>query len=221
MKHHPAIFRSILCAALVFAAPVLLLSGPGSDDPGIAPQAAAAGPATLSAGNMVVEFDGANGVIRSITEKQGRFGTNYLGNPDTAPGTSPADGFWTGNIVSTAWELELPERPVVLIPSFSFRPSGKWRAESTGHSADIRKTSFDGRTFRVEYVGPSANEGGLKSYNLRMAYHFDEERLPVLGYRNRKHDREASRNRGIRVPPGAQRQLPERPDEEPLYEHRG
>ncbi|MHB8095853.1 MAG: DUF5695 domain-containing protein [Candidatus Aminicenantales bacterium] len=175
MKHYPAIFRSIVFAAVLLAAPAFLLSGPGADDSDAAPQAKSAGPATsLSAGNMVVEFDRTNGVIRSITEKQGRFGTNYMGNPDNAPGTSPADGFWTGNIVSTAWELELPERPVVLIPSFSFRPSGKWRTESTGHSADIRKTSFDGQTFRVEYVGPSANEGGLKSYNLRMAYHFDE-----------------------------------------------
>lgn len=124
---------------------------------------------------MVVEFDRSAGVLRSLTEKDGRFGTDFLGNPGNMPGTSAGDGFWTGHVVSTVWELDLPERPVVLIPSFSFRPSGRWRAESTGRSADIRKTSFDGKTFRVEYIGKSSNEGGLKSYNLRMAYSFDEE----------------------------------------------
>jgi len=135
--------------------------------------------ARLAAGRMVVEFDKRNGAIFSITEKQGRFGTNYMGNPDNVPGAGPSEAFWTGNIVSTVWELEDPERPLVLIPSFSFRPSGAWRSESTGRSADIRKVSFGGGTFRVEYTGRSANEGGLRSYDLRMAYRFAEDQSLV------------------------------------------
>ena len=45
-------------------------------------------------------------------------------------------------MVSTTWELSLPERPIVLIPSFSFRPSGRWRQENTAKSYVFRDESF-------------------------------------------------------------------------------
>jgi len=129
----------------------------------------------LAAGRMVTEFDKRTGALFSLTEKQGRFNTNYIGNPENVRSTNFADSFWTGNIVSTVWELKSPEVPLALIPSFSFKPSGTWRQESTGRSADIRKVSFDGKTLQVEYVGRSANEGGLRSYDLKMAYAFDAD----------------------------------------------
>jgi hypothetical protein len=129
----------------------------------------------LAAGRMVVEFDKRTGALFSLTEKQGRFNTNYIGNPENVRGANPADAFWIGNIISTVWEFKSPEVPLVLIPSFSFKPSGTWRQESTGLSADIRKVSFDGKTLQVEYVGRSANEGGLRSYDLKMAYAFDAD----------------------------------------------
>lgn len=129
----------------------------------------------LTAGKMVVEFDKRTGAIYSIKEKDGRFGTNYMGNAENHPGTDPSAPFWTGQIVSTTWELDLPEKPVVLIPSFSFKPSGKWRTELSGRSGDTRRVSFDGETFTVQYKGVSKNEGGIKSYNLTMTYHFAED----------------------------------------------
>lgn len=130
----------------------------------------------LEAGRMIVKFDRRTGTLFSINEKEGRFGTNYIGNPENNPGTSASAPFWTGNVVSTVWELESPERPLVMIPSFSFRPSGKWRKESTGRSQDTRKVAFDGRTLQVDYVGRSANEGGLHSYDLRMAWKFADDK---------------------------------------------
>jgi hypothetical protein len=124
----------------------------------------------LANSRMVVEFDKRTGALYSIREAQGRFETNYFGNPANYPGTAYDDPSWTGQLVSTTWELNLPERPVVLIPSFSFRPSGRWRQESTGNSADIRKVSFDGTSFTVRYAGPSRNDGGIKSYDLGLTY---------------------------------------------------
>ena len=172
-----AIFVSILLALMI--SPLPCLGGDGlqtitasQGTAGRENPASAENLVRLAAGRMVIEFDKRNGAVYSMTEKEGRFGTNYIGNPDNAPGTGPADAFWTGNILSTVWELKSPVPPLVLIPSFSFRPSGAWRRESTGHSGDIRKVSFDGGTFRVEYAGRSKNEGGLRSYDLRMAYRF-------------------------------------------------
>jgi len=129
----------------------------------------------LSAGRMIVEIDKRNGCLYSIREKEGKFGTNYIGSTENVPGSSPADPVWTGNVVSTVWELAQPPRPLVFIPSFSFRPSGQWRRESTGRSADIRKVSFDGTKLAVDYVGRSANEGGLRSYDLRTSYRLAED----------------------------------------------
>ncbi len=129
----------------------------------------------LSSATMVVEFDRRSGALYSIKERNGRFGTNYLGNVDNYPGDDPLSSQWTGNIVTTVWELELPEKPVVLIPSFSFRPSGRWRSELTGRSQDIRKVDFDGNTLTVNYSGRSGNEGGIKSFDLMLVYHLAED----------------------------------------------
>ncbi len=134
----------------------------------------------LANSRMVVEFDKRTGALYSIREAQGRFQTNYFGNPANYPGTGYEDPSWTGNIVTTTWELSLPERPVVLIPSFSFRPSGRWRQEATGNSADIRRAAFDGTSFTVRYSGPSKNEGGIKSYNLGLTYRLASDQSLIL-----------------------------------------
>jgi len=130
---------------------------------------------SLSSRKMIAEFDKRTGAVYSLTEKNGKLKTNYVGNPENVPGENALDSFWTGNVVSTVWELKAPEVPLVEIPSFSFKPSGTWRQESSGHSGDTRKVSFDGKSFRVDYVGPSAEKNGIKSYNLRMAYRFAED----------------------------------------------
>ncbi len=124
----------------------------------------------LANSRMVVEFDRRTGSLYSLREAKGRFDTNYFGNPTNFPETSFDNPMWTGNIVSTTWELSLPERPIVLIPSFSFRPSGRWREETTGNSADIRRVTFDRSSFTVSYSGQSRNEGGIKSYDLSLTY---------------------------------------------------
>jgi hypothetical protein len=134
----------------------------------------------LANSRMIVEFDKRTGALYSLREAKGRFQTNYFGNTTNHPGTAFADPAWTGHIVSTTWELNLPERPLVLIPSFSFRPSGRWRQESTGNSADIRRVTFDGTSFTVRYSGPSQNEGGIKSYDLGLTYQLAADQSLVL-----------------------------------------
>jgi len=129
---------------------------------------------------MIVEIDRRTGALYSVRETKGRFGTNYFGNPANNPGAAYDDPAWTGNVISTTWELDTPERPIVLIPSFSFRPSGKWRQESTGHSGDIRRVSFDGNAVRISYAGQSKNEGGLRSYDLTLTYRLAADRSLVL-----------------------------------------
>lgn len=124
----------------------------------------------LANSRMIVEFDRRTGTLYSLREAGGRFGTNYFGNTTNHPGSAYDDPAWTGNIVATVWELDLPERPVVLIPSFSFRPSGRWRREATGNSADIRGVTFDGESFAVRYAGPSKNDGGIRSFDLGLTY---------------------------------------------------
>ncbi len=134
----------------------------------------------LSNDRMTAEIDGRTGALYSVRETKGRFNTNYFGNPANNPGAAYDDPAWTGNVISTTWELNTPERPVVLIPSFSFRPSGRWRQESTGHSADIREVSFDGSSVRVSYLGQSKNEGGLKSYDLILTYRLAADRSLLM-----------------------------------------
>jgi len=148
------------------------------------------GPRIMEAGNlikmmsrqMIVEIDKQNGVLYSLYERKGKFSTNYLGNYKNVPGSSPETAAWTGNIISTVWKLYLPERPLVLIPSFSFRPSGEWREELTTKSSDIRNVICENETVRVEYLGGSKNEGGIKSYNLRMKYFFDKDGALMWGF---------------------------------------
>jgi len=134
----------------------------------------------LANSRMIVEFDRRTGALYSLREADGRFGTNYLGNPTNYPGTAHDHPAWTGHVVSTTWEPDLPERPLVLIPSFSFRPSGKWRRESTGNSSDIRRIAFDKKSFTVRYSGTSGNDGGFKSFDLALTYRFDTDESLLL-----------------------------------------
>jgi hypothetical protein len=134
----------------------------------------------LANDRMIVEIDGRTGALYSVREAKGRFATNYFGNPANNPGAAYDDPAWTGNVISTTWELDTSERPLVLIPSFSFRPSGRWRQESTGRSGDIRRVSFDGNGVRVSYAGQSKNEGGLRSYDLTLTYRLAADRSLIL-----------------------------------------
>ena len=59
----------------------------------------------MTAGQMIVTFDKRYGSISSIKRKADEFTTNYIGNETNTPGVDPSDSRWTGDVVSTVWEL--------------------------------------------------------------------------------------------------------------------
>jgi hypothetical protein len=59
-------------------------------------------------------------------------------------------------------------------PRANFVLKGKWRQKLTGRSGDIRRVSFDGKTFWVDYEGISRNENGVRSFTLAMKYRSGE-----------------------------------------------
>ncbi len=124
----------------------------------------------LTGGDMVVAFDRRYGSIYSITRKSDTLGTNYIGNERNTPGVDASDSLWTGDIVTTVWQLLSDWRVNRLGQNDIFRLSGRWRRESTGRSADIRRVGFRDGAFVVEYDGASTNEGGIRSYRLSLAY---------------------------------------------------
>jgi Family of unknown function (DUF5695) len=126
----------------------------------------------LSAGEMVVEINTGYGSIHSIRKKGGSLGTNFIGNPENTPGVDPSDSRWTGDLVTTVWDLENIHWDKVDLTGGSFQLSGKWQEELTGRSADIRKVSVEGESCVVRYAGTSKNERGVKSYGIQMRYHF-------------------------------------------------
>jgi hypothetical protein len=129
----------------------------------------------LSSGRMIVTFDRRNGTLYSITETHDALGTNFLGNSDNTLGVKNGDTHWTGDVVSTIWELNNDKW---IREQESFVPyyvSGKWKRESTVASPDVRKVGFDGKVFTVKYVGRSRGEDGIQSYALSMSYRFAED----------------------------------------------
>lgn len=129
----------------------------------------------LSSGRMIVTFDRRNGTLYSITEVHDALGTNFLGNSDNTLGIQNGDTHWSGDVLSTIWELKTPEW---IREQESFVPyyvSGKWKRESTLASPEIRKVGFDGKIFTVKYAGRSKSEEGIQSYALSMSYRFADD----------------------------------------------
>jgi len=129
----------------------------------------------LSSGRMIVTFDRRNGTLYSITEAHDALGTNFLGNSDNTLGIQNGDTHWSGDVLSTIWELKTPEW---IREQESFVPyyvSGKWKRESTLASPEIRKVGFDGKIFTVKYAGRSKSEEGIQSYALSMSYRFADD----------------------------------------------
>jgi hypothetical protein len=124
----------------------------------------------MAAGDMLVTFDKRYGSISSITRKGDEFATNYIGNERNTPGLDASDSLWTGDIVSTVWELLGDWKAAHLGQNEIFKTSGKWKREMTGKSADIRQVSHSKDAFHVKYDGQAANEGGLRSYRVAMTY---------------------------------------------------
>ena len=128
----------------------------------------------LVAGEMVVAFDRRYGSIASITRKGDPIGTNFIGNEVNTPGVDPSDSRWTGDLVTTVWELLADWRAPQLGPNQPFQSSGKWKRELTGKSDDIRQVAYENSTFTVKYQKPSTNDEGVRSFNLAMSYRAGE-----------------------------------------------
>jgi hypothetical protein len=128
--------------------------------------------ATLNAGEMIVQFDLRYGSISSIMRKGDPFQTNYIGNEINTPGVDPADSRWSGDVVSTVWELDTDDwgKNAKINLNDVFRPSGKWRRELTGKSGDVRRVSFADDMLTVKYEASSSNDEGIRSYALVMTY---------------------------------------------------
>lgn len=129
----------------------------------------------LSSGRMIATFDRRNGTLYSISEAHDALGTNFLGNSDNTLGVANGDTHWTGDVVTTIWELKTPEWIREQESFVPYRVSGKWKHESTLPSSDIRKVAFDGKVLTVEYTARSKSEGGIQSYTLHMSYRFAED----------------------------------------------
>src|SRR5215813_6707172 len=114
----------------------------------------------LEAGEMVVQFDRRYGSISSITRKNDPLETNYIGNEINTPGVDLSDSRWTGDVVSTVWELSNDEwgPRARLGQNDVFRMSGRWRRELTGKSSDTRRVRFGDNAVNVSYEGASSNE---------------------------------------------------------------
>lgn len=128
----------------------------------------------LRSGGITAAFDKRNGTLYSITRDDDSLGTNFLGNSDNSQISDP---HWTGDLVTTIWNLYTPEW-MREEPAENFtrvRPSGRWKHESTVESADNRKVSVDGSSFAVAYEGKSANDAGIQHYSLAMRYHFADD----------------------------------------------
>ena len=129
----------------------------------------------LSSGRMIVTFDRRNGTLYSITGASDALGTNFLGNSDNSLGIENGDTHWTGDVVTTIWELKTAEWIHEQESFVPYRISGKWKRESTLSSPDIRKVEFDGKVFSVRYGARSEGEDGIQSYVLSMSYRFADD----------------------------------------------
>lgn len=128
----------------------------------------------MTAGEMVVTFDKRYGSIFSITRKGDDLQTNYIGNQENSRAIDPSDSRWTGNVVTTVWELLTDGKTVQFDPNKDFFVPGKWRREVTGKSHETRFVRFENNTLTVRYNRPSMNGEGIRSYRLGMSFHAGE-----------------------------------------------
>ena len=130
----------------------------------------------LTAGDMIVAFDRRYGSISSITRKHDLLATNFMGNEYNTPGVDLSNSRWTGDLVTAVWDVtDTNPAHRSWSPRSNFVLKGKWRRELTGRSGDIRRVSFDGKTFSVNYQGASKNENGIRSFSLAMKYRIGED----------------------------------------------
>jgi hypothetical protein len=129
----------------------------------------------LTAGDMVVALDRRYGSISSITKRGDPLGTNFIGNEENTPGVDPSDSRWTGDVVSTVWEItDTNPAHSHWTPDVQFGLAGRWRRELTGRSSDIRRVTFEAGALTAKYEGASGNDEGIRSFSLATKYHVGE-----------------------------------------------
>jgi hypothetical protein len=127
----------------------------------------------LAGGGTIAAFDRRHGTLYSIARAGDAFGTNFLGNSDNS---NLSDPHWTGDLVTTVWDLKTPEWVREQPTEYSsYKSSGQWVRETTLDSADIRRLSFDGQSFTVRYAGRSSNERGIRHYALASTFHLSSD----------------------------------------------
>lgn len=126
----------------------------------------------LIAGDMIVAFDRRYGSIASISRNGDPFGTNFIGNEHNTPGVDISNSRWTGDLVTSVWNItDANPKHRLWTPQSEFVVEGNWKQELTGRSNDIRHVSFDGKTFSVGYEGTSKNQNGIQSFSLAMKFY--------------------------------------------------
>ncbi len=155
----------------------------------------------LTAGDMLVAFDRRYGSISSITKKGDPLETNFIGNEENTPGVDPSNSRWTGDVVSTVWEI-LDTNPAHRhwTPDAQFGLEGKWRRELTGRSGDIRRVAFEAGAFTVKYEGALGEQRGSPEFQSRHEVSRRRGSLPALGHRTREYYGPCSGDRRTRVP---------------------
>lgn len=103
----------------------------------------------LEDGDMVVIFDMRYGSIRSIANRRDPMQLNFIGNKENTPGLDPSDSRWTGDVISTTWDLRnldwrtmkwAPNMPGGPPASGAASPPGARRTSGRSPSMDARST---------------------------------------------------------------------------------
>ena len=129
--------------------------------------------ATIDCGEIQAKVDLRYGSLHALTRRGDALRTNYIGNEINTPGIDPNDSRWTGDVVTTIWRLNTDWTAYNYGRHQIWGPSGDWRREVTGRSADIRRVSFDGRRLVTEYAGKSNAEGGLRASRITASFEGD------------------------------------------------
>jgi hypothetical protein len=124
----------------------------------------------ITAGEMLASFDRRFGTIHSIVRKNDPLQTNYVANTENSRAKDPSDSRWTGNLVTTVWDLLTDGKAVHYDPNAYFDVKGRWQAQRTGSSRDIRRVHFAGDTLSVDYDGESSMKDGIRSFRLSMSF---------------------------------------------------
>jgi len=129
----------------------------------------------LKGKSMQVILDKTKGTIWSIQQRQGKFDTNFVANEENVEKISATPN-WTGDIIATVWKLPRDEQDTTKLEDVAaFQSKGNWQPEWTSFSKDIRKVNYKDGKVNVTYSGKSKQQGGIKSFGLKMTYTLEKK----------------------------------------------